>query len=118
MKILEIRSSLYPNSVIKIPIGISRSALDRVLNLLGLLRDDYRFRGMKQGVRLFFGLLLGVSLLACSFWIGYDRGVDSGYRVALLDVYRGYNVQAPVTIAGAGGHGRVIGFVEKQWQED
>lgn len=107
MKILEIRSSLYPNSTIKIPMGISRSALDRVLKLLGMLRDDYRFRGMKQGVRLFFALLLGVSLLACSFWIGYDRGVDGGYKAGVLEVYKGYNVTTPVTTAGAGGHGRV-----------
>lgn len=108
MKILEIKSSLYPNSTIKIPMGISRPVLDRVLRLLGLLRDDYRFRGMKEGVRLFFGLLLGVSLIGCSYWLGYDRGIDSGYKVALLDVYRGYNVKAPATIAGAGGHGRMM----------
>lgn len=112
MKVLEIKSSLYPNSVIKIPVGISRPVLDRVLNLLGMLRDDYRFRGMRQAVNLFCGLLLGVSLLGCSYWIGYDRGIDSGYRVALLDVYRGYNVTAPATIAGAGGHGRVMPLPE------
>ena len=107
MKILEIRSSLYPNSVIKIPVGISRQALDRVLKLLGMLRDDYRFRGMKEGIGLFFGIVCAISIAAGSYFVGYDRGIDSGYRTALLDVYRGYNTQAPLTIAGAGGHGRM-----------
>lgn len=84
----------------------------RVLKILGLLRDDYRFRGMKQAVNLFFGLLLGVSLLACSFWIGYDRGVDGGYKAGVLEVYKGYNVKAPMTIAGAGGQGRLMPLLE------
>lgn len=90
MKILEIRSSLYPGSVIKIPLNAHKSILRRLLRLLKV------------------SIVLG-AVFAAGAIVGYDRGNDAGYRSALYQVYRIYNTTEPVrlSIAGAGGEGRV-----------
>lgn len=103
MKTIEITSSLYPNSIIKIPLGISRQALDRILKML---KEDYHCRGMDIGVKMFFAFVLGIAFFTGSYFVGYDRGVESGYKTALFDVYRKFNTTPPVTIAGAEGMGR------------